>query len=301
MKAMNIILFCLALGGGALVAGCADENDPKTWVKRLDDPAQRTPAVRRLSQFFEDTMTKANKNREAPEVTALLDTIIVPMTTTYTAGGLDDKSRKELMKSLADMRDVRTGPAIAKAFNEYEAGKNDEDVKYAAQAVTGLTGMGKQLDQNVVDALWNVFSHFQVSKAKSINLVTDLHDAVVAVKSPTYGPKAVERLSAPVDPKSVDSMKDEVHGRRAAAHQGALDAGEEGPIRDGELGADAHAEGGRAGAHLDARRIGSGVREDGGGGVRCRQDAYRHRGGRPRVDWAAGGARRRAQGARQRR
>ena len=202
--------FTAPLTATILLPGCADENDPKTWVKRLDDPAQRAPAIKRLSQFFEDTMTKANKNREAPEVKALLDDVVAPMTNQYTTGSLDDKTRKELMKSLADMRDPRTAPALAKAFNDYEPGKNDEDVKYAAQSVNGMAASGKTLDPSLVDALWTVFSKFKVSAAKSINLVTDLHDAVLAVKSPSFGPKAVERLSAPVDPKSVDSQRNEI-------------------------------------------------------------------------------------------
>src|SRR6266511_2747631 len=82
------------------MVGCGDENDPKTHVKKLDDPAQRAGAVKRLAQFFEDTMTKANKNRESKEVKDLLDVIVEPMTKVYTAGNLDEKTRKELAKSL---------------------------------------------------------------------------------------------------------------------------------------------------------------------------------------------------------
>jgi hypothetical protein len=213
--ALRLSLAALVASGttaalSASLAGCADENEPKTWVKRLDDPAQRAAAIKRLTQFFEDDMTKANKNREDPTVKALLDDIVDPMTKQYTAGNLDEKTRKELIKFLADTRDPRTGPALAKAFNEYEAGKNDEDVKYAAQAAKGLAEAKKLSDQNVKDALWNCFSKFQVSKAKSINLVKDLHDAVVAVSDPSYGPKAVEKLAAPVDPKNIDNVKDQL-------------------------------------------------------------------------------------------
>jgi hypothetical protein len=199
----------VVVSGSALVA-CADENDPKTWVKRLDDPAQRAAAIKRLTQFFEDTMTKANKNRDDATVKALLDDIVDPMTKQYTAGNLDEKTRKELMKFLADTRDPRIAAALAKAFNEYEPGKNDEDVKYAAQAARGLADNKKLTDQNVVDALWTCFSKFQVSKAKSINLVKDLHDAVVAVSHPSYAPKAVEKLAAGVDPKNVDNVRDQI-------------------------------------------------------------------------------------------
>lgn len=204
-------LLVTAIAGSSLVA-CADENDPKTWVKRLDDPAQRTPAVKRLAQFFEDTMTRANKNRESPEVTGLLDVIVEPMTKIYTAGSLDEKSRRELIKSLADMRDVRAAAAMAKAFNDYEPGKNEEDVKFASQWASGLATQGKLTDQAVVDALWSCFAKFQPSKLKnkSINLVQDLHDAVLDVKHPSYGPKALEKLNAPVDVNSPESMLDQV-------------------------------------------------------------------------------------------
>ncbi|MFO0677147.1 MAG: hypothetical protein U0169_11465 [Polyangiaceae bacterium] len=190
------------------VVGCADENDPATWVKRLDDAAQRPAAIKRISEFFNDTLAKANQNRDAPEVKALLDKIAEPMTKQYTGTALDDKTRKELIKFLADTRDIRTAPALAKAFNEYDPGKNDEDVKYAAQAVGALAAGGKLTDQSLTDSLWNVFAKFQVSKAKSINLVKDLHDAVLAAANPSYGPKAVEKLSASFDAKNEDAAKD---------------------------------------------------------------------------------------------
>jgi hypothetical protein len=108
------------------------------------------------------------------------------------------------------MRDPRASPAFAKAFNDYEAGRNDEDVKYSAQAVINMARAGTLTDQGVIDALWTCFSKFQASKAKSINLLTDLHDAVLAVKSPSYGPKATEKLAAPVDPKNVDQVRDQI-------------------------------------------------------------------------------------------
>ena len=64
-------------------------------MKRLDDPAQRASAIKRLSEFFDDGMSKAKKNREDPAVKALLDTIVEPLTKTYTAGNLDEKTRKD--------------------------------------------------------------------------------------------------------------------------------------------------------------------------------------------------------------
>jgi hypothetical protein len=194
-----------------LLPACADENDPSTWVKRLDDPAARAGAIKRLSQFFDDATTKAKQNPDdQARVKQTVDAIVEPMTKVYTGATLDDKTRKDLIKVLADMRDPRAAPAFAKAFNDYEPGKNDEDVKFAAQAVIAMSKAGVLTDQGVIDALWTCFSKFQASKAKSINLLTDLHDAVLAVKSPSYGPKAVEKLAAPVDPKNVEQNRDQI-------------------------------------------------------------------------------------------
>src|ERR1700734_62679 len=92
-----LTLAVTALASAGLMA-CDDENDPKTWVKRLDDPAQRAGAIKRLTQFFEDDMTKANKNRDDPGVKALLDDIVDPMTKQDGAGNLDGKPPKNLQK-----------------------------------------------------------------------------------------------------------------------------------------------------------------------------------------------------------
>lgn len=184
---------------GASLVACADENDPKTWVKRLDDPAQRVPAIKRLANFFDDTMTRASKNKSDPQVTALMDTIAEPLTKQYTSATLDEKTRKDLMKLLSEMADPRSAPAFAKAFNDYEAGKSDDDVKFASEAVMRLAKENKLTDQGLIDALWTCFAKFQPSKAnKSINLVKNLREAVLAAKHPSYGPKAVEKLNQPV-------------------------------------------------------------------------------------------------------
>jgi len=201
----------VAVAASCLVA-CADENDPKTWAKRLDDPAQRSPAIKRLDQFFNDTMSSAGNKRDDEKVKKLLDDIVEPLTKTYVAGGLDEKTRKDLIKLLGDVGDPRAASAYAKAFKDFEPGKNDDDVKYAAQGTSRLAQNGQATDQALVDALWDCFAKFQPSKNnRSINLVKDLQTAVLAVKHPTYGPKAVEKLGAPVtDPKDPAQGMDQI-------------------------------------------------------------------------------------------
>ena len=194
----------------ASVMACDDENDPKTWVKRLDDPAQRANAIKRLTQFYEDGMTKASNDANSPDVKALLDTISDPLTKQYTAGGLDDKTRTDLMKFLAETHDPRTQPALAKALKDFEMGKTDDEVRVACESISAMAKAGVKIEPTVVDELWNVFAKFRLSQTTSQRLYQALHDAVVTVHDPSYGDKAIEKLKAPVLP-GVDSQKDQVN------------------------------------------------------------------------------------------
>lgn len=211
--ALRLGLATLAPAATALVmtttlAGCADENDPKTWVKRLDDPARRVESVKRLELFFEDAMHKANDNREDPVVTKVLDDVVDPLAKTYVGGNLDEKTRKELIEALANMADPRASAAFTKALADFEPGKNDDDAKQAALGATRLANAGKLQDEALVDAIWSAFAKLHPSKVKSLQLIQAVRDAVLAAKHPSYGPKAVEKLSAPVDPNVRDQVLD---------------------------------------------------------------------------------------------
>jgi len=199
------------LGVGAMLMACDDDNDPKTWVKRLDDPAQRANAIKRLTQFYEDGMTKASNDAGAPEIKSLLDTIVEPMAKTYTAGGLDEKTRIDLMKFLAETHDPRTQPAIAKALKDFEMGKTDDETRAACDSINAMSKAGVKLDQTVIDELWNVFARFQISKAKSERLYHAVQDAVLQVKDPSYAEKAMDKLKGTVPPNpSVDIQQDQL-------------------------------------------------------------------------------------------
>jgi hypothetical protein len=205
---IGAVALCAAIT--ASLVACDDENDPKTWTKRLDDPAQRANAIKRLTQFYEDGMTRASNNASAPEIKSLLDTIVDPLTKTYTAGGLDDKTRVDLMKFLAETHDPRSQPALATALKNFEMGKTDDEVRVSCESINAMAKAGVKLDQPTVDELWNVFSKFQLSKATSERLYRSLHDAVVAVHDPSYGDKAIDKLGKPVVADNVDSQKDQV-------------------------------------------------------------------------------------------
>jgi hypothetical protein len=213
-----LLVLALTVSSSALVAGCADENDPKTWVSRLDDAAKRPSAVKRLGQFFEDTMTKANGDRNDASVKALLDTIAEPMAKVYATGSGDEKTRRELLKILSDLQDARTAPAFVRAFQDYEPGRNDDEVKNATAAIVSMAKKGQALDPALADATFALFAKFKPSKSKLQGAFKGLHDAILELKSPSWGTKAVELLAAPVD-DSTDSKLDEIMFRQLTAIQ----------------------------------------------------------------------------------
>jgi hypothetical protein len=184
------------------------ESDPRTWTARLEDPAQRALTVKRLAQSFDDAMAASTApppgTRDDASVKKLVDVIVEPLAMAYENGGTDDESRVRLIKLLADMGDPRASGAFAKAFRTFVPGKTDDDLKYAAQGTTRLAQAGRATDPRLASALWDCFAGFAPSRStRSINLVRDLQSAVMVVKDPSYGAKAVELLGVPVlDPKS---------------------------------------------------------------------------------------------------
>ena len=185
----------------------ASETDPRTWAARLEDPAQRAVAVKRLAESFDDAMASSpappQGKRDDENVRKLIDVIVEPLATAYEYGALDEESRKRLIKVLADMGDPRAARAFAKAFRSFEPGKTDDDLKYAAQGTARLAQTGHASDRRLVAALWDCFVGFAPSRSgRSINTVKDIQNAVMVVKDPSYGAKAVELLAVPVlDPK----------------------------------------------------------------------------------------------------
>jgi len=207
------VLRSLLLGSAAITAvastsvvmvGCADENQPETWVKRLDDPIKRPAAVKRLVQFFNDAMTRANKDRENPKVKELLDKTVEPLTKVYVEGNLDDRTRIELIQHLADTRDPRAKEAWFKACTDFaqSKGATEDDVRWAAPAIAAL-----KLEDGA-QPLADAFVKLQAGTQKGSQAYRNLHSAMLAIKSPSWKPMLLERLNRPIErPEGGDAAK----------------------------------------------------------------------------------------------
>ena len=207
----------VTLSSGAIV-GCADENDPETHVKKLSDPATSPQAITRLIQFFEDAMTRDNKDRNGPTVKPLLDKIVEPLSQTCVNGDLDERTRSKLIKFLSDARDPRAEACLVKVLKDYKPESTEEDVRWAVRAV-GATKL-----KSAAPTLVEVFTKMKASKPKASQVFRDVSDAMVglAEADPAIG-KAWESqliglLNRPInDPKDMATLKDELVWQITAA------------------------------------------------------------------------------------
>ncbi|MGK3997046.1 hypothetical protein [Sorangium sp. So ce1024] len=201
----------MALSAG-IVAGCADENDPETHVKRLDDPATLSPSVNRLIQFFEDAMTRDNKDRSGPTVKPLLDKIIEPMTQKCVNGDLDERTRSKLIKFISDTRDPRGDGCLIKALKDYKPESTEEDVRWAVR------GLGAVKSKAAAGPLMEVFVKLQHGKPKGSTISRDVHDAMVEINDPSWEGQLITMIERPInDPKDVSTMRNELFWQITAA------------------------------------------------------------------------------------
>jgi hypothetical protein len=223
IPALALGAFTLALGA----AGCSDENDPSTWVKRLDDPATRAAAVSRLIQFYEDKVTqdKRDKGVQCTEDTAttvcqsracgtdntcklqvddLLKIAVEPLTQRCVAADLDDRTNSKLIKLLSDTRDPKAEPCFIKTLKDYKVDATEDDVRNVARAV------GAMKLKSAAGPLFEVFTKIHASKPKAQPIYRDIHDAMVALEDPSWEPQLIAYLTRPADQKDQAAFTDEM-------------------------------------------------------------------------------------------
>lgn len=203
--AVTLLPFAALATSAVTMAGCADENDPMTHVDRLKDPATRPGAVNRLVQFFEDAMTRDEKNREGPTVKPLLDKIVKPMNEVCVAGDLDERTNSKLIKFMSDARHADGEPCLVKALKDYKPDSTEEDIRWAARAV------GAMKMKSAAGPMLDVFTKMKPSKPKAGAMYRDVYDAMINLSDPSWESTLIANLDKPVtDPKKRESLLDEV-------------------------------------------------------------------------------------------
>jgi HEAT repeat protein len=223
----SLMLGTAGLTGAAVLAttlvACKDESQPEYWVDKLSEPSWRSRAVVRLQQFFEDAVTKTNKNMQSKEVQELVDKTVEPLTKTYIEAyaDMDTKTRVALIKLIADFRDKRSEPALKKAFDEFakqpKTGKDDADIKWAARANEDLKLPG------LADPMLQAFLKMRTSTMLGGVVYKDLNEAMIAARDKSWVGPLTTKLEAPINPPTAkdkevaDDFKDQLFWQTTAA------------------------------------------------------------------------------------
>jgi hypothetical protein len=169
--------------------GPAPRGEPPlaSLVKKLDDDRARSTAVKGIIQFFENAKTRAGGDVANANVKTLLDQVIEPMAKAYTDGRLDERTRVELIRFLAEARDARAGRAWIKALG------SQDDVEWAALGI-GATGY-----QEGAPALGEAFTKLQAGTPKGSLAGKNVQAAMLALKNPVWKSLLLERIARPLE------------------------------------------------------------------------------------------------------
>lgn len=220
----SLLLSSVSVTAAATVAttlvGCKDESQPEYWVDKLSDRAWQANSVKRLEQFFEDTFTRSNKDVTSPDVKALADKVVEPLTNLYVQsyGDLDEKTREAVIKLIASFRDKRGEPAFKKAFDEFaKSGKGADDIRWAARAVADL-----KLD-GTAESMGQAFDKLKASKVSS-SVYIDFRESMLKHPSPSWANLLKMKLEPEIvppgdgkDPERLERFRNEQFWQTVAA------------------------------------------------------------------------------------
>jgi hypothetical protein len=206
------------------LVGCKDDSQPDYWVAKLEDQSWRPRAIKRLEQFYEDVITKSNKDTASPEVKALLDKIAEPLSKAYVQyyDDYDTKTRVSLIKLISSFRDPRTEPAIKKALDEFakhpKTDKDNADVKWAARAA------GLLKSATLGDPLLQAFMKLRASTMLGGITYKDLNEAMSDMKQQSWAGPLRTMMEADIvlpkgagDKDKIDPYRDQLFWQTTAA------------------------------------------------------------------------------------
>ncbi|MCH2110723.1 MAG: HEAT repeat domain-containing protein, partial [Polyangiaceae bacterium] len=204
-----------AVSVSSVLIGCEDDTKPDYWVEKLDDPKWRPRAVKRLTQFLDDALGRADNNHEDPAVLELEQKLVEPLTKVYVESydDLDTKTRVTLIKLLADFRDEKTIPALKAAFDHFakrpRKTKDEADIKWAVRAYGDMKS--KELAPSVLAA----FKKLKASTPLGMSTYRDYSKAMVAAPSDTWTDELIDMLKVEMKHPRTGKTKQQIADLRA--------------------------------------------------------------------------------------
>ncbi|MCZ6805731.1 MAG: HEAT repeat domain-containing protein [Deltaproteobacteria bacterium] len=136
----------------ALSFGChAAEDDPEGQAGELADPVRRENAIFNLKEVYTQTLAANGGDRNNPEVEAVADVIVTPLTDTYLAFPEDRINGLAILDLLYEMQDRRSLPALLDALNWRTEVSEDHAIRAAQTLQVMEVPEGER--PNVIQAL----------------------------------------------------------------------------------------------------------------------------------------------------
>ncbi|MBK8173546.1 MAG: hypothetical protein IPK60_24860 [Sandaracinaceae bacterium] len=180
MKAIALSV-SLMLASLSFVGCHADPDDPAGQAKELANPVRRQNAIGNLTRLYTSALAAHNGNRQDPAVKGIADAIIDSLIKTYTDFPEDNRTRRDILSLMREMRDVRSLPVLVKAL-EWRAEINEDQAIAAAQTLKNLTLDPAQTTQ-VVTALGVALDKVEGRRPTDAQMRTEFMSALGATKS----------------------------------------------------------------------------------------------------------------------
>jgi uncharacterized protein YigA (DUF484 family) len=183
-----------------------DESQPEYWIAKLGDEKWRVRAIKRLEIFFEDLVTKTNRDFAHPELRAFIDKVLPPLSRTYLEhyATLDEKTREQVVMTLAAFRDPRVAPVLEKVFAEYAGtGTGAKELRWACRGVRDLKL------RSVSASLFRAFQRLRPSTPEGA-YYREVNEALLAVADPAWSPTLITMVETDlpvVDPRKKPSQE----------------------------------------------------------------------------------------------
>ena len=169
---------------------CVTTDGDDTWLRCLDEPAQRTGAIAHLSKSLDTAM--GLKRRGDAQGRIAIDALLVPLV----RAAVSDPTDAVLIGTLFDTEDVRALPAAAAVLDAYPR-THDSDTTSRALSFVVARSREAPFDEPTATSLWSAFLRHHPPATADKQLTAEFYGAIISVKHPTWAPKAVDELHRP--------------------------------------------------------------------------------------------------------
>ncbi len=194
-------VFCavaIAIMAAGLVGCHAAEDDPVGLASELEDPVRRENAIFHLQKIYTTALADHDGDRKNPEVMAIADVIVGPLTETYIAYPEDRLNGRAILSLLQEMQDPRGLPALIAALN-WRTEVSEEHAILAAQTIQTIDVPPGEIGKTI-EALGKSLDRITGARAADNKMRISMIQALGSMKDKRATP-ILERLATKQDEK----------------------------------------------------------------------------------------------------